>query len=270
MSFHQSSSSIPYDVHQLLLQVAQHGYDADDVRLWYAAILNRILYDNLSTVDTPQSQPSTAAETRETTTSTHYSANLLAMTSGPQNYANAIPTAESWPGQYSVEDYASSSISGSTTTTVDSAYQTSMTNYTQPSPCWSAGTPAQLGMNTSTTDHPTPSTIPLEPPEDTINGPAPSWPAQSSYNIPPNPSSKRPASPLPPYEFPMPSSNPMLQYYPAATTNTPPQPHFSSFESFCTAYGPPISIVPSRKRRKTSSKGVKKFFQPMHVSRSSI
>lgn len=263
----QSNTNVPYDIYLPLLQIARIGYDANDVKSWYATILDQLLHADMNyPVSTSDSNsialvPSLDGTISSAADTSTIETNLCSSYVGNSNSLSF--------DAYTANDMAAASPHSAPST------------YEPPTPAYDA---------TSNFDfHPSPSyqpqfTPPL--PVRTQVGPstpvyssaqfanqstnAPMWAQPQRFDDYDDYPRKRSISQSPRYEMAM-SSTAMPLLIPS-TECSPPMPSSSLapiYTSTEVMYLPPIAIIPSRKRRKGGSKGVKKFIQPLHVSRQS-
>lgn len=264
----QSSSNVPYDIYLPLLQIARIGYDANDVRSWYATIQDQLLHDTYA-VSTSESNSIAPVPSLDGTISTAADASITERDFGV-GYTEHSHAHLGLPDSFSYEAYASSDVPAASPLSAPSTYAASTPGYEttsnfdyhhSPSPYPQRASMPAMTPGMSSTPAYSPAQFPAQ-----MNV----WPHSQRSNDNEAPL-ERSTSHSPRYGIGT-SNTPMPLLVPS-TDYSPPVPGSSGpiYTSTEVMYLPPIAIIPSRKRRKAGSKGgVKKFIQPLHVSRQSI
>lgn len=271
-------SSIPHEIYQPLLDIAQQGYDANDILQWYLSIkrdLHRIDTANVAVQysltppfsvcsPVPHDPPAPLFSNEHTSP---VDANIR-----PQDFYEAPQTnLDLWSGPFSLFPSEQNQLNVTTSTSIPplrigqsaAENQNSIVHLSSP---WSPTAPTFPNLEVNEL-----SAVGNEaekPSNHIIN--SLQWFSPDSLNAINNVSRKRSASDSSPYHVAI-SNTAMPLLVPSETsTQTSGSPFVPVTTSTEVTYLPPISIIPSRKRRKTLPKGVKKFIQPLQLQKQSI
>ena len=301
----QTSSEIPRAIYQPLLEIAQHGYNANDIKDWYLTISRQIHRIGSENAEAAYNLITTASESFPS----FLTAPPVRLLNGDEasnvkNTSSQNSGFDFWSDSFSFDPFQGTQLQSSSATPAQSIYQSpnherqnSMCMSAQWSPSPSTGPEIDVNelstaaneaaamisnvTNSSPWFSPGSFSMPNEPPRSRQTSCSPSQIGTSNSFVE-DLSQSRHQSYSPPYHMAMsnaamPMLMPCEQRQPSPMlSNAMPTSLGLSFPSstglYSTTFPPPITIIPSRKRRKTLQKGVKKIIQPMnhHHHRGSI
>lgn len=278
LSHHQASPRVvPPEIHQPLLDIAKQGYDANDVTNWYLSVkrdLHRVETASAQTsysLTPPFSVCSPVPPDLEVQPSDDGGTSPVERNTGPQAFYET-PTNNTilWSESFMLNGFQQNQFNTTTPASIPPLYTCTSTadernSIAQLSSPWSATQPTFPNFQAIST----PATQNATDQESNIANHHIQWYNPDPSNTINSGSKKRRASQPPPYHLPM-SSTPMPLILPSESSTQANYPPFAPVTTSTeVTYLPPISIIPSRKRRKTLPKGVKKFIQPLQLQRQS-
>ena len=289
---YQSNPEIPPKAYRPLLEIAQQGYDASDIKQWYLTItrhLRRIGSENVEAAYhllTPTSEcpPTLQDQQVQIFGEDHQSSLKPTATSRHSDQTPKLDTSN-WSSCFSFDPFAETRLNVFSTPPAQPTYEPALDSgpNVQMSAQWSPSATAapEIDVNELSTV----ASTAAEETQATIAGAvasSPQWFSPDTFDVANDiPRSEQSycgyqyqlamsntSMPLlVPYESPIQMSYTLAS---SITANTFSNSSRSATELYYSPYAPPISIIPSRKRRKILKKGVKKMMQPLQQQRNSF